>query len=140
MTTAPMVLTTKQHRTCHQRWERFKRTHPSRISLCERLFNLAERSVLAFGPHVTDVAWLNSGSIRGDVYGTYDPVDTLLEALLFPADTALVPRSRYTSQVVGLIAEHEQHGSDGLYMPRSVVLGWICREHDLLLGDLAEAE
>ncbi|MDB4261661.1 hypothetical protein N9878_02205 [bacterium] len=135
----PLILTTKEHKACHERWIRFKRDFSDRAYLIKRLFDLAEASVRAFGPHLNDVAWLDSGRLYDAVYGSCDPVDLLLDAMHFPRHSEVVDRPRTIQDVTALIMEHEQHGSDGLYMPRSVILGWIARRHDHILGDIGEA-
>lgn len=139
MTQQPLILTNKEHRVCHERWLRWKLDYRDRVGLVKRLFDLAESSVRAFGPHLDDVWFLDQHKLYEEAYGTFDPVDTLLEAMHFPANSPIVSRAKYMEQVKGLICEHETYGSDGNYMPRSVILGWIARQHDLLLGDINEA-
>lgn len=139
MTQAPLILTNRQHRECHERWLRWKVDFQDRIGLVKRLFDLAESSVRAFGPHLDDVWFLDQARLHEEVYGRFDPVDTLLDAMHFPANSEMVQRPKYIEQVKSLIREHEDYGSDGCYMPRSVILGWIAREHDALLGDINEA-
>lgn len=138
MTDQPLILTNKQHRECHERWARFKAEHPDRVAIAKRQFDVAECSVRAFGPHIEDVTWLDSHSLYEQVYGKFDPVDTLLEVLFFPPDSPLVDRHRYVESVKALIREHEDYGGEGNYMPRSVILGWVIRQHDLLLCDITE--
>lgn len=135
---APLILTTKDHRICHERWLRWKLDFSDRVGLARRLFELAECSVRAFGPHLQDVWWLDRSRLYEDVYGHADPIDTLLDVMHFPSHSDMVDRTRYVADVRKLILEHEDYGSDGNYMPRSVVLGWIARQHDLILGDLKE--
>lgn len=139
MNQEPLILLTKDHRVCHERWLRFKLDFADRINIAKKMFEIAEASVRAFGPHMDDVWWVDQSRLYEDVYGKYDPVDMLLDALHFPAHSDMVDRTRYIGQVKSLIREHEDYGSDGNYMPRSVILGWIVRQHDLILGDLNEA-
>lgn len=139
MTQEPLILLTKDHKTCHNRWLQFKRDFPDRISIAKKLFEIAEASVRAFGPHMDDVWWIDQHKLYEEVYGKYDPVDLLLDAMHFPAHSDMVDRTRTIGQVKSLVREHEDYGSDGNYMPRSVILGWIARHHDLILSDLNEA-
>jgi len=139
MTQQPLILTTAQHRECHERWLRWKNEFPDRIGIVKKVFELAEASVRAFGPHMDDVWWIDQSKLHEEVYGKYDPVDMLLDALHFPPHSQIVDRARRISDVGSLIREHEDYGSDGNYMPRSVILGWIVRQHDQLLGDINEA-
>jgi hypothetical protein len=138
MTDIPLILTTKDHRQCHDRWHQWKLNYIDRVGITKRLFNLAESSVRAFGPHVDDVRWIDAVTLKADVYGNMEPIDLLLDVLHFPADSEMVMRKRFIGDVRALIHEHEQYGSDGLYMPRSVILGWIIWQHDLLLSDIKE--
>ena len=127
-----------EERALHDRWLRWKRDFPGRIFLAKRQFDYAEASVRAFGPHITDVGWLDSGKLYEDVYGGYDPIDFLLDVMHFPVHSDMVDRTVYISRVRDLMAERVCRDNGEDYMPRSIVLGWICREHDLLLSDLAE--
>lgn len=138
MTNQPMILTSREHGECEARWARYKRESGANIPLLYRLFDLAERSVEAFADEMP--GWIGAGELFEAVYGSYAPIDTLLEALHFPPDSPLVNRSRYVEQVYDLILEHERHGSDDLYMPRSVVLGWIVQQHDTVLRMVEEGD
>lgn len=137
---APLILTTKDHRECHERWHRFKAEFADRVVLAKKLFDLTEASVRSFGPHLGDVWWISTEKLYEDVYGKYEPVDLLLDALHFPPHNfPAVDRTRIHDSVRKLIREHEEYGSDGNYMPRSVILGWVIRQHDLILSDIQEA-
>ena len=135
----PMVLTSQEHRELHQRWEGWKDANEDRVRLAYSLFARAERSVLAFGPHL-DGTWINKWQLHEDVYGPIDPVDDVLEVMLFPQhNPPMVDRAEIMDCVKRMIVEHEKYGSDGLYMPRSVILGWIAKQHDLIRSDIEEA-
>lgn len=136
MTDQPMILTNREHAECETRWARCKREGTVHVPLIYRLFDLAERSVEVMADEMP--AWINDGDLFEAFYGHFSPIDTLLEALHFPPDSPIVSRTRYVEQVYDLILEHEQHGSGGLYMPRSVVLGWIVLQHDRLLSLISE--
>ena len=138
---APLILTTKDHRECHERWHRFKDEFPDRIGLVKKLFDFTEVASRSFGPHVTDARWLDTDEIYRDVYGKHHPFDYLLDAMHFPAHSfPAVDRTRVIEDIDRLIQEHEEFGSDGNYMPRSVILGWIARQHDAILSDSQEQE
>lgn len=137
MTDNPLVLTNKEHRICHERWLRWKQDFSDRVNLAKRIFHRAERSVLAFGPHL-DGMWIDKWQLHEDVYGPYDPVDDLLEVLHFPPHSELVDRTRVINRVKELIRDHESYGAGSGYAERSVVMGWIIRQHDAILSDLKE--
>lgn len=139
MTDAPLILTTREQSQCHERWLRWKKDFADRVNLVKRLFDMSEASIRSFGPHVHDVWWINLDKLHEDVYGRYDPLDNLLEALHFPAQSDMVDRGRYMDSLRKLILEHEDYGNGGNYMPRSVILGWVIRQHDTILSDLNEA-
>lgn len=136
---SPPILTSKQHRECHERWIAWKANFPDRVRLVKSAFEIAEASVRAFGPHLQDLWWIDGKRLYQDVYGTVDPIMHLLDVLNFPDHSSIVDRTKYAAHVSALIREHEDYGSDGNYMPRSVILGWVVRQHDLILSDINEA-
>lgn len=136
---SPLVLTTKTQRLCHERWLQFKKDFPDRVTLAKKMFDLAEASFRFYGPHLTDINWIRPEMLYEMCYGTFEPADMLLDVMHFPAHSDAVDRTRIIDSIRLLVREHEDYGSDGNYMPRSVILGWIARQHDLILRDLAEA-
>ena len=121
----PLILTNKEHRECHDLWHRWKAAHADRVCVVKGLFDLAERSILQKEMPTDPTMWV-------------DVVEVLLDALHFPAHSDLVDRSLMHRGVRTLIIEHEKYGAGSGYAERSVVLGWVVREHDLILRDLAE--
>ena len=121
----PLILTNREHRECHDLWHRWKVEFGDRVRVVKGLFGLAERSILQKEMPTDPTMWV-------------DVVEVLLDALHFPVHSDLVDRSRISRGVRTLIIEHEKYGAGSGYAERSVVLGWVIREHDLLLRDLEE--
>jgi len=121
----PLILTNKEHRECHELWHRWKAEFGDRVRVVKGLFDLAERSILQKEMPTDPTMWV-------------DVVEVLLDALHFPAHSDLVDRSLMHRGVRSLIIEHEKYGAGSGYAERSVVLGWVVREHDFLLRDLEE--
>jgi hypothetical protein len=124
-----MILTTKERQQCQQRYEILRAREPYKARIAKQAWTQVEDLFISFGPHVSDIPWLDADAMQRDIFPRVSPMTLLMDVMEVPATNGLhYGRANVERGVMGLLQECDMKA-----LHRSVAIGWISLAADHLI-------